>query len=109
MHTEIRRMELVLHEVLKQVQETRKGLALMANTLDDVLNAVTAESTADDSIITLLTGIKGQLDALLAGGLTADQQAKVDAVFAAATGNAAKVNAAIAANTPAPAPPVVVG
>lgn len=70
-------------------------------TLDQVLQDVTDESTLDDSIITLLTGIKAQLDAVLAGGLTPEVQAKVDAIFTAAEANKAKVAAAIAANTPA--------
>lgn len=69
-------------------------------TLDETLAAVTAEGTKVDSIIALLTGIKAQLDAVLAGGLTPDVQAKVDAIFAQATTNAAKIDAAITANTP---------
>ena len=69
--------------------------------LDETLAAVQAESTVDDSIIALLTGIKAQLDAVLAGGLTADAQAKVDAIFAAAQANSTKVAAAVTANTPA--------
>lgn len=73
----------------------------MANTLDDVLKDVTDESTLDDSIIALLTGIKAQLDAVLAGGLTPALQAKVDQIFAQAEANKAKVAAAITANTPA--------
>jgi len=69
-------------------------------TLDETLAAVTAEDTKVDSIIALLTGIKAQLDAVLAGGLTPEVQAKVDAIFAQATGSAAKIDTAIAANTP---------
>ena len=69
--------------------------------LDQTLASVTNESTLDDSIITLLTGIKGQLDAALAGELTPAQQAKADAVFAKLTDNVNKVTAAITANTPA--------
>lgn len=73
----------------------------MANTLDDVLKDVNDESTLDDSIITLLQGIKAQLDSVLAGGLTPAQQAKVDAIFSGLEANKAKVAAAITANTPA--------
>lgn len=76
-------------------------LNIMANTLDDVLKDVTDESTLDDSIIALLTGIKAQLDSVLAGGLTPAQQAKVDAIFSGLEANKAKVSAAITANTPA--------
>src|SRR5690349_12926923 len=78
-----------------------KQLETIMKTLDEVLQAVNEESTVDDSIIVLLTGIKAQLDSVLAGNLTPDQQAKVDAIFAAADANKAKVAAAIAANTPA--------
>ena len=69
--------------------------------LDETLAAVQAESTVDDSIIALLTGIKAQLDAALAGGLTPEAQAKVDAIFAAAQANSQKVSDAVTANTPA--------
>ncbi len=73
---------------------------LMAS-LDETLAAVQAESTVDDSIIALLAGLKAQLDAVLAGGLTPEAQAKVDAIFAQATANSVKVSDAVTANTPA--------
>ncbi len=73
-------------------------------TLDQVLQSVTDESTLDDSIIALLQGIKAQLDAVLAGGLSPENQAKVDAIFAAAEANKAKVSAAVTANTAAGKP-----
>jgi hypothetical protein len=66
--------------------------------LDETLAAVTAESTVDDSIIALLTGLAAQIKA---GGLAPADQAKVDAIFAAAQSNSAKVTAAVTANTPA--------
>ena len=66
--------------------------------LDETLAAVTAEKTADDSIVALLAGIKAQLAAALANAtLSPADQAKVDAIFAAATANASEINAAIAA------------
>ena len=75
------------------------------NTLDTTLAAVNSESTADDSLIALFKGLQAQI---ASGGLSASDQAKVDAIFAAATANAAKVNQALAAGvtTPAAAPPV---
>lgn len=69
-------------------------------TLDDILTSVTSEEAVDDSIITLLTGIKAQLDAILAGGVSPEVQAKIDAIFAKAEANKAKLAAAIVANTP---------
>jgi hypothetical protein len=66
--------------------------------LDETLAAVTAEKTADDSIVALLAGIKAQLAAALANAtLSPADQAKVDAIFAAATASASEINTAIAA------------
>lgn len=72
-------------------------------TIDEVLADVQQESTLDDSIITLLQNIKAQLDALLAGNLPPEVQAKVDEIFAQVEANKQKVADAITANTP-PAP-----
>lgn len=90
-----------MHSTLQALQAILHKLEKIMASLDETLAAVNAESTVDDSIIALLTGIKAQLDAVLAGGLTADAQAKVDAIFAAASANSAKVSAAVTANTPA--------
>ena len=76
----------------------------MDKNLDEVLQSVTDESTLDDSIIALLTGIKAQLDAVIGGALPPAVQAKVNALFDAIEANKTKVTAAIVANTPA-APP----
>jgi hypothetical protein len=78
--------------------------ALMA-TLDEVLVLVTDENTKLDSVIALVDGLKAQLDEALAGTtLPPAVQAKVDAIFAAATTNAGKiVDALDTTNTP-PAP-----
>lgn len=70
-------------------------------TLDEILTTVTAEDTAIDSLIVLVQGLKAQLDSVLAGNLTPEQQAKVDAIFAAVTDNPDRIQAAIDANTPA--------
>lgn len=77
----------------------------MMATLDQILQDVTDESTAIDSISTLIAGLKQQLaDALANTTLPPDVQAKIDAVFSGAEANKAKLAAALAANTP-PAPP----
>lgn len=89
------------HWLHKRLHNLEHKLDKIIMTLDQVLQSVTDESTVDDSIITLLTGIKAQLDAALKGGLSPADQAKVDAIFAAAEANKAKVSAAITANTPA--------
>jgi hypothetical protein len=74
-------------------------------TLDEVLADVTEESTVIDSLATLTAGIKTQLDAALKGALTLEQQAKVDAIFAAVEANKKKVADAITANTTVVTPP----
>src|ERR1700730_6653838 len=80
-------------------------LALMEKmmaTLDQVLAAVTDESTQLDSLSTLIAGLKQQVaDALAGTTLPAAVQAKVDAVFAQAETNKGKIATAISANTPA--------
>ena len=73
----------------------------MAQSLDDVLADVTDEKTQIDSLTTLTAGLKAQLDAVLAGSLTPEQQAKVDAIFAAVETNKKAVVDSINANTPA--------
>jgi hypothetical protein len=72
----------------------RKLEAIMA-TLDDVVAKVTDIGTVEDSVITLLTSIKAQLDA--AGQDPAKLQALSDALDA----QKAKLTAAVTANTPA--------
>lgn len=88
-------------QILDRLDRIEQKETLIMASLDDTLAAVTAETTADNSIIALLNGIAAQLATALGGALSPANQAKVDAIFAAATANASAVNAAIAANTPA--------
>lgn len=85
---------------------------LMA-TLDEVLADVTEEGTKIDSVMTLIDGLKKQIDDLNLN-LSPEEQAKVDAIFAGVEANKGKVQAALDANAPpapapepAPEPPVV--
>lgn len=80
---------------------TIKLIKNMATTLDQLLQEVQDSSTVEDSIISLLTNIKTQLDAALSAELTPAAQAKVDAIFAALEANQAKLSDAMLANTPA--------
>ena len=74
-------------------------------TIDQVLADVTDEGSRLDSLSTLISGLKQQLtDALSGLIIPADVQTKIDAVFAAAEDNKAKIDAAL--NTGVP--PVVV-
>lgn len=88
-----------LDQVLSVLSAIQSKEMQMATTLDDVLADVTAEKGLEDSVITLLQGIKKQLDDLLAGGLSPEQQAKVDAIFTQVETNKAALSAAITANS----------
>lgn len=65
-------------------------------TIQDLTNAVAAESTVDDSIIALLNSIVAQLQAAIATG----DPAALDTVVAGIQANTAKIQAAVTANTP---------
>jgi len=70
-------------------------------TLDQVLADVAEEATAIDGLVVFIAGLKKQIDDLKLN-LSAEEQAKVDAIFAAVEVNKGKV---VAALEPA-APPV---
>ena len=97
-----------IHVYIHQETDTRldRVLALLEKimaTLEEVLADVTAESTALDSISTLITGLKDQLAAALAGtGISPEVQAQIDAIFTQAEANKAKIAAALAANVVTP-------
>ena len=103
------RIDLHIHDDLTHADEyfirIMELLEKIMHSLDDTLAAVNSETTADNSIIALLQGLQAQIQA---GGLSAADQAKVDAIFTAATANASSVNTALAAGvtTPVAAPPV---
>jgi len=54
----------------------------MAKTLDDVIDDVTAQTTVVQSIVTLIAGLKTQLDAAIASGNMAKVQQVADAIEA---------------------------
>jgi len=89
---------LQLDELLGAVGTLKEGLEAMARSLDEVLAQVTAQRGQIDSLAALTTGIKAQLDDVLAGNLPPDVQAKVDAIFAGIAANSEAVVAAINAN-----------
>lgn len=70
--------------------------------LDDVLADVTAETTMIAGVGTLVAGLRQQVaDAVAAAGVSADDQAKIDAIFAAAEANKAALATALQASVPA--------
>lgn len=72
-------------------------------TLDDLVAAATNEDTKIDSLIALVQELKAKVDAIVSGELSPEQQAKLDAAFAAISDNPDRIQAALDANTP-PAP-----
>ena len=86
----------------KKLDQIIRKLDKIMATLDQVLEDVNAESTLIDSISTLVAGLKQQIaDALSGATLPPAVQEKVDAVFAQAETNKAKLADAVSANTPA--------
>jgi hypothetical protein len=95
------------------------GIAILGklmSALDDKIaalqTAVSAETTVEQSAITLLNGIPAMIDAAVANaqtqGATAQQLQAIQDVATAITDNAAKLGAAVTANTPAASAPAVV-
>ena len=75
-------------------------------TLDDVLAEVTKETTEIGGITALIAGLRNQIaDALSSQTIPPAIQAKVDAIFAAATANTAAIVQAL--NDPGTPAPVV--
>lgn len=77
-----------------------KNQEIFMATLDEILSDVTDESTKLDSLSALISGLKQQVaDALAGANVPADVQTKIDAIFAAAESNKAKIQKALDANT----------
>jgi hypothetical protein len=66
----------------------------MMATLDQVLADVAEEATAIDGLVVFIAGLKKQIDDLKLG-LSPEEQAKVDAIFAGIEMNKGKVVAAL--------------
>ena len=89
--------------IRKSLADISAKLEKIMASLDDTLAAVQAETTSENAIVALLVGIKKQLDAALGGQLTPSQQMRVDAIFNQLTANKQTLDAAVKANTEAPA------
>lgn len=88
-----------LDRILSMLATVIQKENIMAGELDQLTKDVAAESTVDDSVIALLTGIKAQLDAAIASG----NPAALTALSTSLQASQAKMAAAIVANTPAAA------
>lgn len=91
------------NELYSLLQEINYKVNQLMATIQDVQTAVAAQSTVEDSVITLLNGINQQLQAAIA----ANDPAALDAVVASITANTTKLSNAVAANTVTPTPPTV--
>lgn len=84
--------------ILEQLTFLRKGEQTIMADLNTLQADVTAEKTVEQSAITLLTGLKAQLDA------AGTDPAKLADLSNQIESNTAALAAAITANTPAPSP-----
>ena len=73
----------------------------MSATLDQVLQDVTDETSLENSVLSLLSGIQAQLQQALQGtNISPANQAKIDAIFNGLESNKTALTAAITSNTP---------
>jgi TolA-binding protein len=80
--------------------------AQMAQSLDDIITDIADLGTKEDGLVALVHGLKDQIAAAIPPGtLSAEQQAKVDQIFAAVEQRKAAIQAALDEGTP-PSPPV---
>lgn len=74
-------------------------------TLDETLAKVTEQGDRLDSLLAFVSGLKKQLEEALAGQMTPEMQAKIDAIFTEAEENRAKIDEALNVNVPPPPTP----
>jgi hypothetical protein len=86
----------VNYDILYLLHEINIKVNILMATIQDVSAAVSAESSVDDSIITLLNGIVQQLKDAQAS----NDPAALDAVVAGIQANTKKLQDAVTANTP---------
>ena len=100
-------MRLDIHIHRHDETDVLRLLEMIMATLDDVLAEVTKETTEIGGITALIAGLRKQIaDALSSQTIPPAIQAKVDAIFAAATANNAAIVQALndPGTPPAPAP-----
>lgn len=86
---------------LSLVKEVLHEVHAMSAQLDALTAAVAQNTTITESAITLITGLKAQLDAAIANG---SDPAALVALSDSIGAETAKLAAAVSANTPTPAP-----
>jgi hypothetical protein len=89
------------------IQSNKQLEVTMAQTLDDIIADISDLGTKEDGLVTLVKGLKDQLAAAIPPGtLSAEQQAKVDQIFATVEQRKAAIQAALDENTPPSPPPL---
>lgn len=92
-----------LGEILSAVQRIEERTIKMDKTLDDLLNLVTAETTALGSVKTLIEQLRDLVLGYLAGTMTPENQTKINQAFDTALVNAQAIAEALAAGVIPPA------
>lgn len=88
----------LLRDILRNTERLIEMSGTTTNSLANLQAAVAAETTIDQSVLTLLTTLSAEIQA---ASPTGDNPA-IDAVVATMQANAATLSAAVTANTPAP-------
>lgn len=106
-------LDALVHRLIHLV-ETQSGLIeqLLAQgekimpTLDEVLADVQSEKDEISSLTAFIAGLRQQIaDALLGQGISAEAQAKIDAIFAGVEANKQAIHDAMVTPPPTPEPP----
>jgi uncharacterized protein YegL len=90
-----------LTDVAADISTIKQGIQKIMSTLDEDITAIQEQTTVVAGLVTFIKGLKDQIAALPA--LTADQQAKIDQIFASVNTNTQAISDALTANTPAAA------
>ena len=91
-----------LNRIEERIRRITEFLEKIMAKIDDLVTVVTAAKAGVDAIVALVNTLESQVAGALANdNITPATQAKIDAVFQAATDQAAEINTALAAGTPA--------
>ncbi len=87
--------------VFKKLEELKQEIKNMAFDISKLKAAVTAETTVDQAVETLLTTLSAKIQALIDAGNNSVDPAELQAIVDQMTSNASTLGAAVAQNTPA--------
>ncbi len=90
--------ERTLNRIERRIWALQQRIDEMAHTLDELMLAVSAETTVVDSVVVLVKELRDQIAAI--PDMTPEMQAKVDSLFDAVTADASKLAGVVTVNTP---------